>query len=224
MPPLLAVLLATVLVLSSACRAPSGDAAAPTAADPPADDVRWQCGEIIVAARLAGGRAALGMPGVRLELRRQAPAAGAHYVDAAGNGFRVEGERATLALAGEETRDCVRTERSSPWDEARAHGMALRASGNEPGWFAELAHGERPRLQATINYGERRLVVDAAQPLPATAGATGFGGQATDGSAVELRIRHEACRDDMSGHPFPASAELVVDDRGYRGCAAFLQP
>lgn len=224
MPILLAVLFATVLVLSSACSAPPGDVATSTATAPPADDVRWQCGEIILAARLADGDAALGMPGVRLALRRQNAGSGAHYVDAAGNRFRVDGEQATLSLAGEEPRDCMRTERRSPWEDARARGMALRASGNEPGWFAEVAQGERPRLQATLDYGERQLAVDAAQPLPAAAGATAFGGQASDGSAVELRIRHQACRDDMSGHPFPASAELVVDDRSYRGCAAFLQP
>lgn len=40
--------------------------------------------------------------------------------------------------------------------------------------------------------------------------------------AVELRIRDVACRDDMSGHPFPYSAELRVDAQTYRGCAAFL--
>jgi uncharacterized membrane protein len=52
--------------------------------------------------------------------------------------------------------------------------------------------------------------------------ATGFRGTTTDGDALELRIRRVRCHDDMSGHPYPASAELIIGGSSYRGCAAFL--
>jgi len=51
---------------------------------------------------------------------------------------------------------------------------------------------------------------------------TGFRGTTADGDALELRIHRVRCHDDMSGHPYPASAEMVVGDKSYRGCAAFL--
>ena len=185
------------------------------------DETRWQCGEMIVATRFAGDHAEVRIPGTTLRLQQQASASGAKYGDANGNAFWMKGDSATFTLQGEEARDCTRTDRRSPWDDARARGVALRAAGNEPGWFAEVDRGEAPRLRAEVDYGERKVEVASAQPL--TQGdATGFSGTTTDGDALELRIHRVRCHDDMSGHPYPASAELVIGESAYRGCAAFL--
>ena len=200
---------------------------APAAGGDPAtsSETRWQCGEMIVATRFAGDDAEVRIPGTTLRLRQQPSGSGAKYGDADGNTFWMKGDRATFTLQGEGAsqvrRDCTRTDRTSPWDDARARGVALRAVGNEPGWVVEVDRGEVPRLRAELDYGERRIEVAGAQPL--TQGdATGFRGTTSDGEPLELRIRRVRCHDGMSGHPFPASAELVVGDRTYRGCAAFL--
>lgn len=190
------------------------------------EETRWQCGEMIVATRFADDHAEVRIPGITLRLRQQASASGAKYGDTDGNAFWMKGDSATFTLQGEGAsdevrRDCTRTDRRSPWDDARASGVALRATGNEPGWFAEVDRGEAPRLRAELDYGERKIEVANAQPL--TQGdATGFRGTTTDGDALELRIRRVRCHDDMSGHPYPSSAELVIGDKSYRGCAAFL--
>ena len=190
------------------------------------EETRWQCGEMIVATRFAGDNAEVRIPGITLRLRQQASASGAKYGDAEGNAFWMKGDSATFTLQGEDAsdevrRDCTRTDRRSPWDDARARGVVLRAMGNEPGWFAEVDRGEAPRLRAELDYGERKVEVASAQPL--TQGdATGFRGTTTGGDALELRIRRIRCHDDMSGHPYPASAELVIGESTYRGCAAFL--
>ena len=191
--------------------------------DPAAgDETRWQCGEMVVATRFAGDHAEARIPGTTLRLQQQLSTSGAKYGDADGNAFWMKGDSATFTLQGEQARDCTRTDRRSPWDDARARGVALRAAGNEPGWFAEVGRGEAPRLRAELGYGERKVEVASAQPL--TQGdATGFRGTTTDGDALELRIRRVRCHDDMSGHPYPATAELIVGDGTYRGCAAFLE-
>ncbi len=201
---------------------------APAAGSDPAagDETRWQCGEMIVATRFAGDHAEVRIPGITLQLQQQESASGAKYGDADGNAFWMKGDSATFTLQGEDAsdevrRDCTRTDRRSPWDDARARGVVLRATGNEPGWFAEVDRGKAPRLRAELDYGERKVEVASAQPL-AQGDATGFRGTTTDGDALELRIRRVRCQDDMSGHPYPASAELIVGDRSYRGCAAFL--
>lgn len=185
------------------------------------EETRWQCGEMIVATRFAGDHAEVRIPGITLRLQQQASASGAQYGDANGNVLWMKGDSAMFTLQGEEARDCMRTDRTSPWDDARARGVVLRAVGNEPGWFAEVDHGEAPMLRAELDYGERKVEVAAAQPLT-EGGTAGFRGTTAEGDALELRIRRVRCHDDMSGHPYPASAELVVGDKTYRGCAAFL--
>jgi uncharacterized lipoprotein YbaY/uncharacterized membrane protein len=186
-----------------------------------ADETRWQCGEMIVATRFAGDRAEVRIPGTTLRLQQQASASGAKYGDTDGSAFWMKGDSAMFTLQDEQARDCTRTERRSPWDDARARGVALRAVGNEPGWFAEVDRGETPRLRAELDYGGRKVEVASAQPLM-QGDATGFRGTTTDGDALELRIRRVRCHDDMSGHPYPASAELIIGGSSYRGCAAFL--
>lgn len=107
----------------------------------------------------------------------------------------------------------------SPWQEAKARGVAFRGVGNEPGWFVEVDQGGAPALRATLDYGERTLEVARMQPL---ASAPGFTGKTANGTAVVLRIQREACSDGMSDERYPASVELTVGEQRYRGCGRFL--
>lgn len=109
---------------------------------------------------------------------------------------------------------------NSPWDEAKARGIGFRGIGNEPGWFVEVEQGNAPTMRATLDYGERKVEVTGATPLSST---HGYGGKTADGTQVMLRIKREACSDGMSDERYPATAELKVGDRTYRGCGRFLQ-
>jgi len=142
---------------------------------------------------------------------------GARYADAAGNEFMRQADAAKLILAGDEGRDCTRSDRVSPWIEAASRGIAFRAIGNEPGWSVEVEKGESPALHATLDYGDRGLVVARARPA-----GLGFTGKAADGTAVTLEIQRTRCQDGMSGEAFEATARLVAGDKTYRGCGAFL--
>jgi hypothetical protein len=65
--------------------------------------------------------------------------------------------------------------------------------------------------------GDREVIVAKAQPA-----GLGFTGKTADGTAVVLEIQRTRCQDGMSGEAFEASARLVVGDKIYRGCGAFL--
>lgn len=107
---------------------------------------------------------------------------------------------------------------ASPWDEARARGVAYRGIGNEPGWWVEVDDGAAPALRAVLDYGERRIVVaSAAREGDRLVGRT------ADGTSVVLRIERTPCHDGMSGEPFPTRAHLRVGDRDYDGCGRFLR-
>lgn len=112
------------------------------------------------------------------------------------------------------------TAQASPWDHARARGIAFRGIGNEPGWLVEVGAGEAPALHVELDYGERKIDLAHAQPL---SGVPGYTGTTSDGVEVELQLRHGDCSDGMSDQTYPVSAKLSVGDRTYAGCGRFLQ-
>jgi uncharacterized membrane protein len=211
--------------------APSGDAAADAGhATPPAaralppgagpDDARvshWQCGEFGVMARFLRKpeRVVLFANGLRWTLPIAVSGSGVRYADGAGAEFRTRGATGTLTLDGDATRACTEAARPSPWNQALLDGLAFRGAGNEPGWFVEVGGGAAPALRATLDYGERELMVARVART-----RDGYAGKATDGDAVSVRILQRSCRDGMSGQPFPATVELDVGGQAYRGCGA----
>lgn len=203
---------------------PSVEADEPTDADTPAATItsHWQCGDLRVAAipGVDHGSMALSFSGRTLALPKTTSSPGADFSDPAGNRFEPTHSTASLTLAGQPPRACTRTDQPSPWFDAAERGIAFRAVGSEPGWFVEVTAGDAPRLHATLDYGERTIEVTNAVALDGD--AFGYHGTATDGNAVVLRLRHEACADGMSGEQFEASAQLTVGQASYRGCGAFL--
>jgi uncharacterized membrane protein len=203
---------------------PASQAPAPSPIDvakPPssgnASAQHWQCGEVLLDARRDGETMRLSFSGRTLALPHVESLTGARFADEAGNAFMQLEDRATLILAGDDSRDCTISDRVSPWIEAASRGIVFRAVGNEPGWFVEVAKGESPILHATLDYGDREVIVAKAQPA-----GLDFTGKTADGTTVVLEIQRARCQDGMSGEAFEASARLVVGDKAYRGCGAFL--
>jgi putative lipoprotein len=229
--------LTTVVLLLTACQpddraaqAPKPTAGKPAPVPPvakpdvaPVETTHWQCGDLRIATRFNDetlGAITLMFSGRRLALREATAASGARFADDAGNEFWSRGRDVTLKLAGKDKAACTKTKQPSPWNEAEARGVAYRAAGNEPGWFAEVFGGTESTLRATLDYGERKLEVARTQKLAGD--DVGFQGKTADGTAVVLRIEPKSCADGMSGEEFEATAQLEVADNIYRGCAAFL--
>ncbi|MCF7220643.1 YbaY family lipoprotein [Marilutibacter chinensis] len=200
----------------------SADAPAIHPADGIGDAVNrrhWQCGELRVDTTFdpATLDTTLSFSGRRLVLAQTATATGTRHADKAGNEFRSEGDRALLTLDGQPQIECTPSDTPSPWTDAADRGIGFRAAGNEPGWWVEVGMGEAPTIEAVLDYGERSLEVEHAQP-----DELGYTGITADGERVTLVIDRTPCEDGMSGEAFEASARLEVDGRRYSGCGAFL--
>lgn len=92
----------------------------------------------------------------------------------------------------------------------------FRATGNEPGWMAQVTAGASPSLHAEIDYGERKFDISPVSEQP-----DGWKGKAADGTAIVLKFERRTCQDSMSGQAFEAAATLTVGDRSYEGCGNF---
>lgn len=93
---------------------------------------------------------------------------------------------------------------------------AFRATGNEPGWVAEVGAGGTSALRVEVDYGQTRYVVAAP-----TQGPDGWAGAAADGTPIKLSVQRVPCQDDMSGKAFDAKAMLTVGTRQLHGCGSF---
>lgn len=211
-------------VQDTGAQADEAAAAGPIDGLAPGERVNYQCSDLAVGATFqdAGQAVRLTYSGQRLELPAAKAASGARYADEAGNQFWSRGlEEAQLTLAGQQRRDCVRSNRASPWDVAADSGVSFRAVGQEPGWLVELVEGEDDAgasMSAHLDYGQRLLEATGLQREGDT-----WTGQAADGSGVELTVEASDCADAMSGEQFPSAASLVVDGEQYQGCGAWLQ-
>ena len=203
-------------------RASAGDAPRPAAQ---LQRAHWTCDGMTFEAAfdIEGRRAELALPDGTLSLPLALSASGARYLDHRGNEFWTKGDSGTLTRDGGKKIDCVRQDapraKGSPWEDAKARGIAFRAIGTEPGWILEVGRGERPSLHAELDYRERVLDVAAMQPL---SGLLGYVGAATDGTRVRLVLERRACSDGMSDDTYPVAVRLEAGDRSYGGCGRFL--
>lgn len=229
---LAAASLAAVLAACQPANPPAPEAAAAGdgtsgAAQPPAlatgERVNYQCGELALGAIFdaSGQGARVSWSGQRTDMANVIAASGARYVDEDGNEFWTRGmEEGRLTLAGQEPRNCVRTNRASPWDLAADAGVSFRAVGQEPGWLAELTAGpedDGASLTAHLDYGQRLLEVTGVQREGDV-----WRGESVDGTGIRLTVEERDCSDPMSGEQFRAAATLVVDGEEYAGCGSWL--
>ncbi len=189
----------------------------------PGERINFQCSELVLgAAPAADGEAVLlTYSGQRLELPRTESASGTRYADGQGNELMVKNDQsAVLLLAGDSRRECVRSDRPSPWDRAADNGVAYRAIGQEPGWLVEVteaATGDGASLTAHLDYGQQLVEV-----LELERSGDSFSGSTATGTRVELAVEQQQCADAMSGERFPTSATLTVGGEEYAGCGAWL--
>ena len=105
--------------------------------------------------------------------------------------------------------------RMPAWDQARAAGVDFRAVGQEPGWMLDIYTETRMRL--LWDYGERIADFPLTAPDTSQEGATRYE-TAQGGRRLTVVIRRAPCQDVMSGEPYPARVEVVIDGRTLQGC------
>jgi uncharacterized membrane protein len=93
-------------------------------------------------------------------------------------------------------------------------GFSYRATGQSPGWVAEVA-GDQVVLRRE---GGAAFTWSAVQK-DSTADALRFRATAADGGALELTLRQQSCRNPVSGARSAWSAQLVSGVDRLTGCA-----
>lgn len=231
-PLILSLAVATALAACQPAEAPDRDAADPVAAGteapPPAaaptSDERvyaFQCGDLAVQATYRGQDSATVVVGGRtFVMASESAGSGAKFSDGQGNVFWTKGTtEGILTLNGEPDRSCTGSGKEgerAPAAASASAAPAFRATGNEPGWLAQVSAGDHPVLRVETGYGEQKFEV----PAP-TQGKDGWSGKAADGTDIKVSFQRTVCHDDMSGQAFGATVMLTVGARQYHGCGDF---
>ena len=164
-------------------------------------------------------RMSLALPGDTLELEHQAAASGVRYV-ARTTAFVRKGEEATLEYAGA-TYACRSNPRDTDVEKIRLAGAELRGWGNEPGWMLTVWPDSVVLVE---NYGADTLRFPGGAPEVDSATARRFWSLKSGERELTLAIGTEPCRDDMSGEPFAATVQYVLDRlTTRRGCGMPLR-
>lgn len=96
-------------------------------------------------------------------------------------------------------------------------GAVFHALGHEPGWTLEV----RPdQMELVAAQGAQRVVAPTPASRSDAAGETTYEAAA---QRLTVRIREEACRDQRSGLHFPASVDVLLEDKRYRGCGRWVR-
>jgi putative lipoprotein len=183
------------------------------------DWLSWRCGEVPVDVRLdQEERLHLALPWRDLRLDPVVAASGVRY-QGDGHEFWSRGsEQARLVLPGQDGVECERSERLSPWTDARLRGVVFRAAGQEPGWLLELSGVEAPVLDLSLDYGTRELRFEEVEVL---AGNAGYVAE-SPGNHAEIDLIERDCQDPMSGWVFPVRVEMRLNDLVLSACGRML--
>lgn len=201
----------------------AGNEAPPPAAAPTSDErlYAFQCEDLAVQATYRGQDSATVVVGGRtFVMASESAGSGAKFSDGQGNTLWTKGTtEGILTLKGEPDRSCTGSGKEGELASAAATASAapaFRATGNEPGWLAQVSAGDNPVLRVETGYGEQTFEV----PAP-TQGKDGWSGKAADGTDIKVSFQRTVCHDDMSGQAFGAKVMLTVGARQYHGCGDF---
>lgn len=163
------------------------------------------CGDLPVMIGLLGEDMVLRVEGRDISLTEVRAASGARYQGVSASDTEVwnKGDVTSIRLDGRDLPEC----REVPPDDRAPY----RARGNEPGWHVSFA---AQSVEVVADFGE--ITREAPRPVvQVVPGAYEFD---MPEAGAHLRIEERLCRDNMSGMPYPDTAQLTLDGRDMRGC------
>jgi uncharacterized membrane protein len=147
-------------------------------------------------------------------------ASGAKYSDGSLT-FWTKGATAIFERQGSAPVNCRESRAESLLADARARGVRLRGSGNEPGWTLEIGPGAR--IVYSGDYGQQRHEFDSATERAGEVADTQVYVAGDGAGRIEVTVTQQACSDDMSGAGFDHRMVVQFGGVTYRGCATRLQ-
>jgi membrane-bound inhibitor of C-type lysozyme len=151
-------------------------------------------------------------------LEQTPSASGARYSDGS-IVFWTKGSTATLERPGAAPVQCTERRADSLREDARARGVAYRATGNEPGWVLEIGPGQR--LEWVTNWGSERHAFDDATLSAGAKPQSRVYSAGTGAEAIRVTVTEEPCTDD-AGVTFAHSAVVEFGGKSLRGCGVKL--
>lgn len=132
--------------------------------------------------------------------------------------FWSHGYEAMLSTPTKQYKQCSNNRYKAIWEDAKLRGNDFRATGNEPGWYLEIAEGGKKTLLVT-DYGANKYELRLPKPFTSAKSKTtryriqGF---------MDILIEGRRCKDSMSAHSFESRVTVKIDDKVYKGCGKSL--
>ena len=166
------------------------------------------CGEQTVVARFDPGAAQMTVGAKTYALREARASAGTKYVatDDTDTALWNESARTRVKLEGRSLADCAPS--------ADATAVALRATGNEPGWRLELG-------VASVSFAtaEGNRSIETPTPLPRVISPDRRSYLARiDARDMAIDVTEKVCVDTMTGMPHPQAVRVRFSGKTYSGC------
>ncbi len=132
-----------------------------------------------------------------------------------------EGEEAVVESPTVRFTGCRNNRRLAIWEDAKLRGVDFRATGNEPGWFMEIAHDS---ILVVADYGELTLSFPTPTPIEdAAKRQTTFETASGEHSLlVLLELEERRCQDSMADEDYETTVTIRLDGRELRGCGRAL--
>lgn len=170
---------------------------------------QYRCGQLDVRMTSSEGSDLVGLEYLnkRVLLKPAVAASGALY-KAPGDpdtSFWGKGERGTLTLRGQVYPECL---------EPGAIESSFRAIGTEPFWSVQIEQNQMTLSRPYDQQLSEQIVLN--ETLANRHGRTYEA--RFDGQAMEFRIAHQLCEDDMAGAQYPAQVRLTLDGETFMGC------
>ena len=135
-----------------------------------------------------------------------------------GISFFSKGYESMLDTPKVKYRDCTNNRYKAIWEDAKLRGNDFRATGNEPGWYLEIAEGGKKTL-LVMDYGNEKYELVLSKPFTSQEKRTtryrikGF---------VDIVIEGKRCQDSMTGKSFESKVRIKLNGKTYRGCGKAL--
>lgn len=104
-------------------------------------------------------------------------------------------------------------------DEPIESKLVFKASGTEPGWFAEFYEN---KLRLVVNYGKDSLILN--QKFKDLDNAKGFAFSMADAkNTVNIAIDNKSCINPGSGNKEDRAVTIELNKIKYKGCGSFVK-
>ncbi len=130
-----------------------------------------------------------------------------------------KGEEAVVESPTARFTGCRNNRRLAIWEDAKLRGADFRATGNEPGWFMEIAYDS---IIVVADYGELTLSFPTPTPVEDAANLQTTFETTTGEHSLRVLLEARRCQDSMADESYETTVTIHLDGRELQGCGKSL--